>query len=705
MPFGRQSRVGFLIQIVKGSDVDAARLKSASTVLDETPLLNAADLSLLKWAARYYHHPLGEVFSAAVPSLLRKGHAADVGLPRFLELTGKGSSLPLDTLSRAPRQALLLGTLKAAEGQRLSEARLTATISDWRRAAKPLVDKGLAAFVTVDAAAVPAAPMRGGLTEFPAPATPLNAAQQAAVDAVSEGFGKYGTYLLEGVTGSGKTEVYLHLARRATARGEQSLLLLPEISLTPQIEQRFRAGLGDSVRVFHSRLTETERLLSWLALQRGTAPILLGTRSAVFVPMRRPGLIVIDEEHDPSYKQQDGFRYSARDVAIKRARELGIPILLGSATPSLESLWNAQRGRYRLLALPERAGGASQPALHLVDIRRQRLTEGLSRPLVHAMRTVLDRGQQVLLFINRRGYAPTLICNACGWVAECHRCDARLVIHRRDERLRCHYCAFEQALPEQCPDCGSSALHPLGLGTERIERALEAVFPGRCVLRIDRDKTARAGSLGSKLADVHDGEVDILIGTQMLAKGHHFPRVTLVGILDADAMLFATDFRAGERTAQLIVQVAGRAGRADERGRVVLQTRHPEHPLLRTLIDGGYRGFAAATMAERRAARLPPFGHLAVWRAEAEDAEAPLQFLAQLRRRVEADREALVEILGPAPAPMLRQSGRHRYQLLLQCDERSALHRLLDALQTQLPAQGHSRGVRWTLDIDPIDCY
>jgi primosomal protein N' (replication factor Y) len=338
-------------------------------------------------------------------------------------------------------------------------------------------------------------------------------------------------------------------------------------------------------------------------------------------------------------------------------------------------------------------------------MRRQRLIEGLTKRVIEAIESTLSEGHQALLFINRRGYAPTLICNDCGWVAECRACDARLVIHYRDGRLRCHHCAYEQALPKACPSCGGSDLRPLGTGTERIEQALEALFPAARLTRIDRDSTGPSGSLQRKLADVHAGDVDILIGTQMLAKGHHFPKVTLVAIVDADAMLFATDFRAGERMAQLIVQVAGRAGRAEKPGIVLLQTRNPEHPLLQTLIDKGYPGFSTLALAERRAAGLPPFGHLVVWRAEAIDNEAPQRFLSLLRDKAVACRGAAIEVLGPAPAPMLRQSGRHRYQLLLQSSERPALHALLDELQPQLSALAHACNVRWSLDVDPIDCY
>jgi primosomal protein N' (replication factor Y) len=421
--------------------------------------------------------------------------------------------------------------------------------------------------------------------------------------------------------------------------------------------------------------------------------------------MKRPGLIIIDEEHDSSFKQQEGFRFSARDVAIKKAQYLGIPVVMGSATPSLESLSNVARGRYRSLALPDRAGGAAKPGFRLLDIRSQRLHEGLSPRLISSIEQTLGRGEQVLLFLNRRGFAPTLICHRCGWVAPCPRCDARLVVHLSDGCLRCHYCAYEKAVPPGCPKCAAADLRPLGLGTERLEQNLAELFRGSRILRIDRDSTNRVGCLEKTLEKIHSGSVDILLGTQMIAKGHHFPRVTLVGIVDVDAMLFATDFRAGERTSQLIVQVAGRAGRADKAGTVVLQTRHPHHPLLRTLIEQGYPGFAAAALAERRLAALPPMTHMAVWRAEALDQETPLRFLTDLGTIAGEPAFEQVVLLGPAPAPMLRQGGRYRYQLALQSTERKPLHALIHELEQRIPRLSLAKRVRWSVDVDPIDCY
>jgi primosomal protein N' (replication factor Y) len=698
VPFGRGKTVGYLLEASADSDVASSRLKRALAVLDDSTLLSAVDCRILGWASRYYHHPIGEVFAAAFPVLLRQGRSASKEAECFLCLSEQGRCMLSPPPGRAPRQAFLMELLKSRE-QGIPLAELAALDWDWRKPARALVEKGWACFGEI--AATPSA-----LSTCPtAPALQLNAAQQAAVADVDQALGTYRAFLLEGVTGSGKTEVYLRLVARVLDRGEQAMILLPEISLTPQLEARFRGRFSVPIVVFHSGLNETERCRAWLAVQRGDAPILLGTRSAVFTPMRRPGLIILDEEHDASFKQQEGFRFSARDVAVRRAQQLQIPVLMGSATPSLESLLNVRRRRYRHLRLPERASASCQPTFRLIDIRAQRLREGLSPALIARIGETLARGEQALLFLNRRGFAPTLTCHACGWVAGCRRCDANLVMHARDRRLRCHHCGYEQALLTACPDCRTQDLRPLGLGTERVEQALAETFPKARVARIDRDSMRRKGSLEKVLGDILAGRIDILLGTQMLAKGHHFPDVTLVGILDVDAGLYSTDFRAGERTAQLIVQVAGRAGRENRPGSVVLQTRHPDHPLLRRLILEGYPGFAAAALEERQEAELPPFTHQALWRAEAGKAEVPMRLLERIRDLAQELNPGSVNVLGPAPAPMPRQAGRHRCQLLFQCSARGPLHKLVEHLLQRLSELPESKRARWSLDIDPADLY
>ncbi|MEW6038247.1 MAG: primosomal protein N' [Pseudomonadota bacterium] len=696
VPFGNRTRVAYLIAVAETPECDVERLRPAEAVLDGEPLLSETDVRLLQWAARYYHHPLGEVIQSAFPVHLREGRTAELTRPRGLALTPAGAALDPPALRRAPVQRLLFETLLGQENP-LPASRLAEVAGSARTAqdaARRLVERGWAEWVDLPEGRIPAAAR---------PPMQLNPAQLAAVDAVAANLGRYGAFLLEGVTGSGKTEVYLEVIRRVIARGEQALVLVPEISLTPQLERRLLERIEAPLAVFHSGLSETERATAWLGFQKGEVGVLLGTRSAVFAPMRRPGIIILDEEHDRSFKQQEGFRFSARDVAVMRARMADIPLVAGSATPSLESIRNVQRGRYARLALPARAGAAVAPRYRVLDIRSRRLQDGLSEALIAAMRDTLAEGGQVLLFLNRRGFAPALVCHACGWVAQCRRCDANLVLHARENRLRCHHCAAEHGPPPRCPACGQEDLRPLGVGTERVDEALQRLFPEVGAARIDRDSTRGRRSLERILERVQRGEVRILLGTQMLAKGHHFPGVTLVGILDVDAGFYSTDFRAAEHTAQLIVQVAGRAGRGEQPGTVLLQTRHPDHPLLQRLLREGYPGFAAAELAEREAACLPPFGYQALWRAESKDLGLSMEFLARLRE--DADRkDGAVHWLGPAPAPMPRQAGRYRAQLWLKSSRREALHAVLtDALAWLHEAP--ERRVRWSLDVDPVDFY
>lgn len=689
VPFGRRRQVGVLLAVASDSEVAVERLKPAIAVLDPTPLLAETDLRLLHWAARYYHHPLGEVMATAFPVALRQGKPAVLDLPYGYGLSQAGRQTDLPALSRAPKQQALLQRLRAGV---LPEADL----ADCRPALKALLDKGLVERHELPPSVAPV---------VAEPALAANAEQQAAIAAVVAGLGRFSVSLLEGVTGSGKTEVYMQIIASVLAQGKQVLVLLPEISLTPQLEQRFRRRFAVAMVATHSKLTDSQRLQAWLSMQQGRAAIMLGTRSALFTPMQRPGLIILDEEHDSSFKQQEGFRFSARDVAVARAKMLNIPVLLGSATPSLESLANVADGRYCLLHLPNRAGAAVAPSFQLLDIRNKRLQSGLSEPLLAEIRAALDHGQQVLLFLNRRGYAPVQICHGCGWVSRCRRCDANLVIHAGERLLRCHHCGAEHPLIKLCPACGTGELQALGLGTERIEQTLAEVFPERSVVRLDKDTTQRKGALEDYLEQIHAGRADIILGTQMLAKGHHFPGVTLVAILDIDSGLFSIDFHGAERLAQLIVQVAGRAGRAERPGRVILQTRQPQHPLLNTLLRQGYRAFADSALQERRQAGLPPFSHQALLRAQAGGSDAPRRFLQAVCTAIAELGAGSTQVLGPVAAPMARRAGAYRYQLLLQSPRRKDLHRLLDALLPRLYQLPEAKKVRWSLDVDPLDLY
>jgi primosomal protein N' (replication factor Y) len=695
--FGRTRTIGVVVGVASHSDCPVGRLKPIDRVLDRAPLFAHADLDFLAWTAAYYHHPIGEVVATALPLRLRKAEAALVPGESGWALSAAGLAQAGSPPRRAPRQAAVLAWLAAQPGARAPQAVLRSALPDSAAALRALRARGWLEEIELSPQRDPLVPDGAQLA--------TNPEQAAALDALRAGIGRFDVALLDGVTGSGKTEVYLQLAAAVLARGQSVLVLVPEISLTPQLFERFRGRLGDTVRVLHSGLSEVAREQTWHRLRLGLSRVLLGTRSAIFTPIADLGLVLVDEEHDPSFKQTEGFRYSARDLAVVRARRAGCPVVLGSATPSLESLRNVEAGRYRQLRLDRRAGGASSPRVDLLDIRDQPLTAGMSQPLLERVAAVLDAGEQVMLFLNRRGYAPVLSCFSCGWLSDCPRCDARQTLHKGSGLLWCHHCGAQRRVPAVCPECGAADLHPLGQGTEQLEGFLADRFAGFPLIRIDRDATARKGSLERQIARLHSAEAALLVGTQMLAKGHHFPRVTLVGVLDADGGLYSADFRATERMAQLLVQVAGRAGRGERPGRVLIQTRYPEHPLLKTLVRRGYRAFASAALDERRAAGLPPYSHQALLRAEANSVEHAQAFLERVAAWAAQQRGPGVELWGPVPAPMTRRAGRHRVHLLLQADRRDALHALLDGLPAQAAALPEARRVRWSLDVDPIDLY
>jgi primosomal protein N' (replication factor Y) (superfamily II helicase) len=698
-PLGRRDVIGVLIEIDEHSEVPAEKLKYARQLLDRQPLLPTAMFRLCLWTAQYYQHSLGDTLSWALPVLLRQGEPAEARQERFW-LASPGADLNDPRLARAPRQREALRTL-AQHPHGVAHA-LLGNLRLQRDSLELLVEKGLA---QIEVRRHEPLQHRGGW--LAQPELPLNQEQQAAFSSVHSALGHFQPFLLAGVTGSGKTEIYLQLIRACLETGKQVLVLIPEINLGPQTLERFTRRFNARIVLLHSGIHDRERLDAWLAARDGHADIIIGTRSALFTPLKNPGLIIIDEEHDASYKQQEGLRYHARDLAMVRAQQEAVPVLLGSATPSLESLHNAHSGRYALLKLTRRAGNASAPRFLRLDVKSLPLDSGFSGPLQQAIRQTLELGQQVLVFLNRRGFAPTLLCHDCGWISQCPRCDARMTLHQRQNELRCHHCGHSQRPPLNCPQCARVDLRPLGAGTERAEERLGILFPDTPILRIDRDSTARKGAMDQLLQGIHKGQPCILVGTQMLAKGHHFPRVTLVAILDADGGLFSADFRASERMAQLIVQVAGRAGRAEEPGRVIIQTHLADHPLLVQLTEEGYFAFAAQALSERRAAGLPPFSHLALLRAEAHQ---PGQAEAFLDAACSCAEELLksmqlqgIELLGPVPAPMQRRAGRYRAQLLLQANARAGLHRLLGAWMQNLEQLPGSRSVRWSLDVDPID--
>jgi primosomal protein N' (replication factor Y) len=694
VPFGRQRLIGILVGMVSSTTVPLHKLKVALEFLDERPVFDPVTFELLRWAADYYHHPIGEVYAAALPAALRSGHPAVVSTEHW-SLTELGrEELKNPNSKRAPQQRALLSWLAD---------RADATADEASESFKASLLKTLAARGWIAARVAAAPSVLTSLQVAPGERElALTGAQRQAVEGILATLSTFSVHLLDGVTGSGKTEVYLRTIAAAIAGGAQALVLVPEIALTPQLVARFRRRFGAGVAAVHSGLTDSERRDAWRGAHGGQTRIIIGTRSAVFTSLPKLALIVVDEEHDASYKQQEGFRYSARDLAVMRARGAGVPVILGSATPSLETLENAASGRYNRHLLPQRPGAAQAPRMSLIDLRRHAAEQGLSTPAIQAIDQHLKAGGQIIVFLNRRGYAPSLFCNACGWVAPCAHCDARMTLHRRAQQLRCHHCGAQVPVPTICANCGQ-ALLAVGQGTERVEETLARLFPEAPLARLDRDSAAGRGSIQTVLDRVHSGDARILIGTQMLTKGHHFPDVTLVVILDADQGLFASDFRATERLAQTITQVAGRAGREARAGEVLIQTEFPEHPLLNRLITEGYESFAASALAERREAAWPPYSRLALLRAEAKDNAALDAFLRAAAAAGLDLGEVAVKIRGPAAALIARRADHYRAHLLIETAVRPTLQHFLGRWLPKIDALPAPAGLRWSIDVDPLE--
>jgi len=693
VPFGKREVTGYLLSVCEQSPVAADSLKPALELLDPTPLVDTELQQLCHWAAGYYHHPLGEVYATLFPKRLREGSVAEPQGTRGWRLTPRGRGLPAGALARAPRQAQALAVLLERGEVAAAEFR--------SRGVSAAILRRLEAENLVEPCILSECSHTFNTSEV----LELNNEQARALTAVEAAGAGFCCHLLEGVTGSGKTEIYLRLIANCLRDGRQALVLVPEIGLTPQTLARFEQRFEARIAVLHSALSDAQRYAAWEAARTGAAHIVLGTRSAVFTPLAAPGLIIVDEEHDGSYKQQDRFRYSARDVAVKRAQIHDCPVLLGSATPSLESLHNAVTGRYRHLQLTRRAGSAAMPVIEAMDIRRRELRGGLAPDLVAALEHTLQGGQQALLFLNRRGYAPTLQCHDCGWIAECPSCDARLAVHRRRRRLRCHHCGGASPLPNQCPACRGSQLMAAGLGTEQTEDYLRAQFTRWPVFRVDSDSMQGRNAMQALVDEINRGDPCILLGTQMLTKGHHFPRVSLVAVIDADALLFSADFRGEERMAQLLTQVAGRAGRAEHPGRVVLQTHYPDHPALVAMTSKSYGEQARELLLKRQQSGMPPTGQLVVMRTDCPDAEVGEQFLVDLRQRCEPGLPPATRLIGPLPSPLQRRAGKYRAQLLLAAADRrgaQAAAGQLVASAEELPAR---RGLKWSIDVDPQDLF
>jgi primosomal protein N' (replication factor Y) len=679
VPFGRRRVVGLVMDQGHADPAAGHTLKPIERVLDPG-LIAAGQLELIDWCARYYAFAPGEAVNLLLPGALRRVRAFRAPAPAGVALTEAGRDAEL---SRAPRQAELRERL--LEGP-LERDKLLADTGAGSDVLRRMERQGLVRGVELEQ--LPAA----------RPGPELNAEQRAAVAAVLRRRRRFAPMLLAGVTGSGKTEVYLAAARRILDMNRQVLILAPEIGLTPQLVRRIEARLGEAAWLYHSDLSEGERLATWQAARAGRARVVVATRSGVFLPLPDPGLIIVDEEHDSSFKQAEGARYHGRDVAVLRARLAGVPILLGSATPSLESLHNVERDRYELLELPRRAGAARQPRWRILDQRGS--PAGLDAGLIEAMQRHLDEGGQVLLYRNRRGYAPVLMCSECGWQADCQRCDAHLTFHRAGKNLQCHHCGSQRPQPPRCPECASPGLIALGAGTERLEEAVRERFPDVPVHRVDRDAMGGKHDFERLLEQVRGGEPCILVGTQMLAKGHHLPGVTLAAVLDVDQALFSADFRAPERLGQTVAQVAGRAGRGDRAGEFLLLTRHPEHPLLEALGRGDYRSYAWALLEERVQAQLPPASALALLRAEAHEAAAARDFLRAASGRL-AGRG--IDVIGPLPAIMSRRGGYWRFQLWLQAESRAALVNRISACLPALHDMDSARRARWHFDVDPLE--
>lgn len=706
--FAGRNLIGIIVAISNQSDYPIEKLKAVTNVFDEV-LIDSPSFKLLNFCADYYHYPLGQALISILPLRLRQIKPA-VSRKMFAYRLTQNADMALVSPKKVVMQ-LMLTALQSK--QEVTESELALISATWRKAIRELTRLNIVTAYEVTA-------VKASLPTSAVEPT-LNVEQKKAIECVLSLTHNFKPWLLYGVTGSGKTEVYIQILQRvlseknALGMGAQVLVLVPEINLTPQLEARFRSRLSQFPLVtLHSNLSESERLQNWLAVSSGAAKIVIGTRLSVFTPMPQLKMIVMDEEHDGSYKQQDGMRYHARDVAMVRAKQLNIPIILGSATPSLETWFNAtnqpaddqktpQKQQYGLLTLAKRAvENAALPDIYCIDIAKSPTENGLSPLLVKALQERLTKSEQSLLFINRRGYAPVLHCNACQWVAPCTRCSARLVVHLSQKRLKCHHCGLEQKIPLQCPSCGNADMRPLGHATQRLEQTLQALLPSARIARVDRDSMNNKNALTDLLTQVHNQEIDILVGTQMLAKGHDFPNLTLVGVIDLDGALYSPDFRAGERLFAQLMQVAGRAGRADKAGQVLIQTAFPQHALFNALRAQDYASFADELLQERRVMQFPPTCFFALLRAEANHFSLVGQFLNQALK-IANDIKTDVMIYDPIRSQMERLKSMERAQVLLQANTRAALQRLLKEWMPKMRALPIATKVRWSLDIDPLE--
>jgi len=693
--FGARQVIAIVVSISNEFDIDVRKIKPISKRLNDTFHLSDTLVNFLKLCANYYHHPIGDVFQQALPKLLRQVKKLELQPPMVWhseDITDLTQKQLEKIATKAPKQYALYQLIDKHQGTSWAELR---TLGYSKAQLNALSAKTL--IIERKQQSHQFVWQKSALAQENKQV--LSTEQAIIVAAINQSLEQFTCHLIDGVTGSGKTEVYLQAMENVLANHQQVLVIVPEIGLTPQTLLRFEQRFNVPICLHHSNLNDTERLDTWLNAQQSSAAIIIGTRSAIFSPLHRLGMIIVDEEHDSSLKQQDSFRYHGRDIAILRARQLNIPIILGSATPSFESLQNALSGKYQYHQLHKRAGASRKAKISLVDVAKQQMEFGLSGSLKHEIKQTLARGEQVLVFLNRRGYAPAINCQECHWLCDCQRCDKPYTFHQKQQLMICHHCGSQKRVPRQCPSCGSIRIAPVGQGTEQLEQRISDIFPDVSVVRIDRDSTRRKGELTKLLQEITEKKHQLLIGTQMLAKGHHFPEVTLVAVLDGDGALFSFDFRASENMAQLLIQVAGRAGRASKPGKVLVQTSYPDHPLLQDLVHNGYQHFARQALIERKQARLPPFSFQALIRAEANYPSYPEKFLRTLTEQTLIN----CEFAGPVPAAMEKKAGKFRYHLILQSKSRKELHIAILQLLTVIQKNEFYHKVRWSLDIDPID--
>lgn len=687
VPFGRQTLVGIVHKVTNESEHPIAKLKMALSIVEDAPSFDSHQLAFLDWSAKYFQHPIGEVYSSALPGVLREPKSQSEFLQKRLVKT---EHLPEKFAANAKKQIQLANLLNDGNYSReeFSEQEVNSTTI------KKFVDQHWAQWQILDSS-----PQLVAEDDINAHLS-LNTEQAIAVSAINSA-AKHECYLLDGVTGSGKTEVYLQAISHILLQQKQVLVLVPEIGLTPQTISRFKRRFNVPILLWHSGMTDKQRFTTWQQAVSGCAKVIIATRSGVFLPFANLGMIVIDEEHDASFKQQDGFKYHCRSLALYRGKLLDIPVVLGTATPSLETLHNAKTEKFHHLVLQKRATGNLLPKMQLLDLNLCQVDAGIGEPLFARIKQTLDNSQQVMLFINRRGFAPVLMCEECHWLSDCHRCSGFATFHKGSNQLICHHCGYVQPVVHQCPSCGSPRVTSVGVGTEQLHLALAEKLPDYPVVRLDRDSTSKKGEFDRLLEEINKGEPQIIVGTQMIAKGHHFPNVTLVGIVDVDGALFSSDFRAAEKLAQLVVQISGRAGRGTEKGEVWLQTKFPEHPVIQDLVNNQYTDFAKYALTERQMLQLPPFSFQFALRAEATQNQYAADWLNSVSQHLHQFEHLLV--LGPSPAPMMRKAGKYRHILTVQCQSRPYLHNVLNWLIENLDRIEKDNRIRWSIDVDPID--